>query len=208
MTYIYFDESGDLGFDFSKRGTSEQFLVTFMIAENKRPISTLVKKTFASLPVATKRKHSGSLHAYYEKKATRIKLLRGLAAKDVKIATIRLSKHKILIAGDPHELYANIAITLINRLFADGIINDADAVTLIASRRNTSKILNARFSESIINDARGTKFGVNIVKPVDDKCLQAVDFISWAFWQKYEKNDNTYARLLANKTIREYDLYD
>ena len=34
MTYIYFDESGDLGFDFSKSGTSNWFLIAFLITKN------------------------------------------------------------------------------------------------------------------------------------------------------------------------------
>jgi hypothetical protein len=207
VRYIYFDESGDLGFDFSKQGTSERFVITFMLVNNRRPVSTLVKKVFTSLPVGKKRKHSGLLHAYYEKKSTRMKLLGGLATKDIQIATICLNKRKMLIVGNPHELYANIVTSLINRLFADGILIDAEDVFLVASRRNTSKALNMRLSESVVNSARGTKFSIEIIRPMDDRCLQAVDFASWAFWQKYERDNNSYAALLVDKTVREYEMY-
>jgi len=70
MTYIYLDESGDLGFNFSKAGTSRHFSIAFLLTENKRPISSLVKKVFLSLPPATKRKNSGVLHAHHEKSVT------------------------------------------------------------------------------------------------------------------------------------------
>ncbi len=33
--------------------------------------------------------------------------------------------------------------------------------------------------------------------------LQAVDCVAWAFWQKYERNDDKYARLLAGRVVRE-----
>jgi hypothetical protein len=207
MTYIYFDESGDLGFDFSKQGTSGTFLITFLITNNKRPILTLVKKVFMSLPLATKYKNSGILHARYEKPATVKKLLSILAIKDVKVATMRLDKRKVFIAGNPNDLYANIVTSLINRLYADGVFENSENVILIASQRNTSQSLNERFTESVVNSTLGTSFTVKIVKPADDKCLQAVDFVSWAFWQKYVKEDYSYTDLIADIVIHEYEMY-
>ena len=99
MTYIYFDESGDMGFKFEKAGTSKQFLVAFLIVNEKRPISSLVRKVFSLLSPAIKRRNSGVLHAYYEKATTITKLLRGLAQRDVKIASMRLYKRKVLLTG-------------------------------------------------------------------------------------------------------------
>jgi hypothetical protein len=56
--------------------------------------------------------------------------------------------------------------------------------------------------------AHSGKITVEIVKPFDDKCLQAADFVSWAFWQKHEKGDGTYADILADKITREYKMYE
>jgi len=173
MVYIYFDESGDLGFNFSKGGTSEHFSVAFLIVDEKRPISTLVKKVFTSLPQASKRKSSGVLHAYYEKASTIAKLLHGISKKDVKIASMRLDKHKVLLTGNPNELYTSLVVTLINRLYADGVIRDTDEIVLVASRRNTSENLNMIFSESVVRRAHGVKFSVSIIPSGNDKCLQA-----------------------------------
>ena len=207
MTNIFIDESGDLGFDFSKQGTSSWFSITFLITKNKRPISALVKKVFKSLPIAKTYKNSGVLHARYEKPSTVKKLLVGLSTKDIKIVTMRLDKRKILIAENQNDLYANIVISMINRLYGDGLFDNNDQVNLVASQRNTSKSLNIRFSESIVNSSLGTKFTVSIVKPFDDKCLQAVDFLSWAFWQKYEKGNNEYTELIMDKVVHEFEMY-
>ena len=44
--------------------------------------------------------------------------------------------------------------------------------------------------------------------PSDDKCLQAVDFISWALWKKYENDDESYSDIIADKIIKEYVMYE
>ena len=93
-------------------------------------------------------------------------------------------------------------------MYTDDVISDVDEIILVASRRNTSKNLNMTFSESVVNRTHGVKFSVKIVPPSDDKCLQAVDFISWALWQKYEKSDETYTVLIADRIVREYLMFD
>ena len=207
MVYIYFDESGDLGFNFLKNGTSKLFSIAFLIVNDRQPISKLVKKTFKSLPTAATYKNNGILHARYEKANTVKKLLTGLSSKGIKIATMRLDKRKILFTINPNELYASLVITLINRLFADGELKNDEQINLIASQRNTSNSLNSSFSESVASSSHSTSITVNITKPSDDKCLQAVDFVSWAFWQKYTREDNTYVELIANSVTHEYEMY-
>ena len=208
MRYIYLDESGDMGFDFSKSGTSKHLLITFLMLNEPRPIVSLVKKVFTSLLTTTKRKNNDMLHAYYEKDVTVKRLLNGLASKDVKIATMRLDKRKVLFIGNTHELYSSMVVALINRLYSDGFIDSNKDIKFIASRKNTSKKLNNDFSESVVNHAGNVKFDIEIVKSSDDKCLQAVDFVSWAYWQKYEKKNDSFATLIKEKTVREYVMYE
>ena len=208
MTYIYFDESGDLGFDFSKIRTSKHILVVFLIVNDKRPISALVKKVFKILPPANKRKNNGTLHAHHEKSSTIKRMLYALATKNIKVATMRLDKRKLLIFSNPNEIYNNVVITLLNKLYANGYISNKEDIKLIASRRNTSKYLNEQFSDSVISKVpKDIILDVSIEKPSDDKCLQAVDFVSWAFWQMYEKGDSTYYDIISDKVICEYEMY-
>ena len=128
MIYCHFDESGDIGFDFSKKGTSKHLIITLMIANDKRPVTALVKKIFKTLPPARKHKSGGALHARYEKAITVKRLLNALITKDIRIATMRLDKQKLLISSNPNELYTSIVISLINRLYSDGHINDNDSI--------------------------------------------------------------------------------
>ena len=208
MTYIYFDESGDLGFDFSKQGTSKHLIVVFMFVNDKRPIFSMVKKVFKTLPLARKTKNNGILHAHHEKSVTIKRMLFALSTKNIQIATIRLDKRKLLILSNPNDIYTNIVIALLNKLYADGYINSTEDIKLIASRRNTSKYLNNQFSENVANKIpKNSLLDVYIEKPSDDKCLRAVDFISWAFWHRYEKGENTYYDIISDKIICEYEMY-
>jgi len=208
MKYIYLDESGDMGFDFSKSGTSNHLLITFLMLSEYRPIISLVKKVFTSLLTTTKRKNNDMLHAYYEKEITVKRMLSGLASKDIMIASLRLDKRKVLLTSNTHELYTSMVVALINRLYADGIIGNADDIKLIASRKNTSKKLNDDFSESVVNRTKKINIEIDILKPSDDKCLQAVDFVSWAFWQKYENSDKSYSDIISDKIIKEYVMHE
>ena len=97
---------------------------------------------------------------------------------------------------------------MLNKLYANGYINNTEDIKLIASRRNTSKYLNNQFSENVVNKVpKNSLLDVIIEKPSNDKCLQAVDFISWAFWQMYEKGDSTYYDIVSDKIICEYEMY-
>jgi hypothetical protein len=207
MIYIYADESGCLGFDFSKTGTKRHLLITFLIIKEWRLISSIVKKVVKTLPKKTLRKKNSYLHANYEKPVTIKRLLRGLAANDVKIATMRLDKCKILVSGNPNELYSSMFVFLINRLYTDGVIKQSDKIKFIASRRSTSNKLNDDFTKSIEHCTNEVSFDFKIVPARDDKCLQAVDFASWALWQKYENGDNTYSDIISSKIVKEYVMY-
>jgi len=55
MSYIFLDESGDLGFNFQKKKTSKFFIVTCLFTENKRPIEKVVRKTHLELRKKCKR---------------------------------------------------------------------------------------------------------------------------------------------------------
>jgi len=48
MSYIFLDESGDLGFNFKKKGTSKKFIITFLFVpeSTKRGLEKVVKKKY------------------------------------------------------------------------------------------------------------------------------------------------------------------
>ncbi len=94
MAYIFMDESGDLGFDFTKPGTSRYFILTFLVCENKRPVEKCVREVHAALR-QRHRRVSSWLHAAREEPATRNRLLRRLAEKDCSVMIIYLNKRRV-----------------------------------------------------------------------------------------------------------------
>jgi hypothetical protein len=46
---------------------------------------------------------------------------------------------------------------------------------------------------------------VSPAKPSEDKGLQAVDFVSWALYRKYEYGNSDCSGLLGDKVVKEYD---
>ncbi len=55
---------------------------------------------------------------------------------------------------------------------------------------------------------RGRKqFSIALHKSHENKSLQAVDFISWAIFRKYEKGDYEYYEMIKSKIIDERLLF-
>ena len=62
--YLYLDESGDLGFDFSKKGTSKYFVITILVCKDKitkRALSNAVKRTLKN-KINHKKKNNSRQH--------------------------------------------------------------------------------------------------------------------------------------------------
>lgn len=95
MARIYLDESGDLGFDFTKSKTPKYFVVTILFTANRRPLEKLVKNEFARFSKNQLRAHGGTLHAHEESPGTRRRVLTGLSEKPASVMTIYLNKERV-----------------------------------------------------------------------------------------------------------------
>ena len=190
MAYIFLDESGDLGFNFRKKKTSKFFVVTCLFTGNKRPIEKIVKKTHSELKKKYKRRF-GILHAVKEKPITRQRLLKRLNEKDCVIMTIYLNKKKVYtrLRDEKPVLYNYVTNILLDRIYSKKVIPVKDKIELIASRRETNKFLNENFKNYLNNQVKnrhGIDVRIQIKTPSEEKTLQAVDFVSWSIFRKYE----------------------
>ena len=214
MPYIFLDESGDLGFNFKKKKTSRFFVVTCLFIKNKRAIEKIVKKTHLGLRKKYKRR-SGVLHCFKEKPIVRKRLLKWLNDKDCEVMTIYLDKRKVYtrLQDEKQVLYNYITNILLDRIYSKKIIrikDTRDIIEIIASRRETNKFLNQNFKNYLNRQAKNYhKIDVRIFikTPFQEKSLQAVDFVSWAIFRKYEHRDNTYYNIIKNKIREENPLF-
>lgn len=212
MAYIFLDESGDLGFNFKKKRTSKIFIVTFLFVEgSKKPIEKIVKKTHLELKKKIKRR-VGVLHAVNEKPVTRQRLLKRLAEKDCTTMVIYLNKQKVFtkLQDEKQVLYNYITNILLDRIFSKKVIPLDKKIELIASRRETNKFLNENFRNYLdqqIKNNHKSNLRIDVKTSAEEKSLQAVDFVSWAIYRKYEKGDDSYYNIIKNKIIEESPLF-
>jgi len=211
MSYIFLDESGDLGFNFKKKKTSKNFVITCLFVEDKRPIEKIIKKTHSELKKKYKRRF-GILHAVKEKPITRQRLLRRLNLKDCTIMTIYLNKKKVYtrLQDEKQVLYNYVTNVLLDRIYSKKIIPAKREIELMASRRETNKFLNENFKNYIntqIKNRHKIDVSIQIKTPSEEKALQAVDFVSWAIFRKYEYKDDSYYNIIKNKITEENPLF-
>lgn len=212
MAYIFLDESGDLGFNFKKKGTSNFFIVTFLFIDgSKRPIEKVVRKTHSELKKKIKRR-VGVLHSVKEKPLTRQRLLKRLSERNCTAMSIYLNKRKVYtkLQDEKQVLYNYVTNILLDRVCVKKVISGRGKINLIASRRETNKFLNENFKDYLcrqIENKHKRTIEISIKTPAEEKSLRAVDFISWAIFRKHEKGDDSYYNIIKNKIIEESPLY-
>jgi len=210
MTYIFLDESGDLGFNFRKTRTTKYFVITFLFTLNKRPIEKCVKNVYGGL--RKKYKKVGILHAHVEEPVTKRRLLKLLSEKECTIMTIYLNKRRVYtkLQEEKAVLYNYVANILLDRICSKRIVPIEKKIEFIASKRETNKFLNENFKNYLNNQMKNrykAKIEIYIKTPSDEKSLQAVDFVSWAIFRKYEYGDDSYYNLIRNKIVEENPLF-
>jgi hypothetical protein len=202
-----------MGFDFTKGKTSQYFVITCLFVTDNRPVEKIAKKIIGGFEEKERRRHGGALHANKETDRTRRKLLNQLASRnDVSIVAIYLNKKKVhtRLQDQKHILYNFVANILIDRLCRQSFIPNDEEIMLIASKRETKKLLNDNFKSYLENQPVGTRkirVNISLKTPVEDKCLQVVDFASWAIFRNREQNDDTYYNIIKGIVVQESPLF-
>ncbi len=208
MAYVFLDESGDLGF---KKGSSKWFLFTIAIVADERALERAVKKVWRTLK--KKHKRLGELHAYGADEITRKRLLQKLSEiPDLKVQTIVLNKEKVYtnLQSQKNVLYNYTANILLDRLHKSDALSVQESIELYIDRKDTKKRLKENFVTYLcteMSNRRDGVFKVELHASHENKSLQAVDFISWAIFRKYEHNDYQYYELIKDKIVDEKPLF-
>ncbi|MCL2654520.1 MAG: DUF3800 domain-containing protein [Coriobacteriia bacterium] len=209
---MYFDESGDLGFDFSKSRTTKHFVVAMLFCRDPKRIDKLVNKTFAGFTKTETKSLGGVLHTYKLRPAVRKRLLRQLQNEDVSVLVIMLNKEHVHIGlqDAKHALYNYVVNILLDRLIRKKLFNGEDDIKIVASRRETSKFLNENFVDYLRHQAarnHSVDISVSIKTPKEEKGLQIADLLAWSFFYKYERGDASYVDIISEKVVEENWLF-
>jgi len=208
MTYIFLDESGDLGFS---QKSSKWFLFTLVVIDNPRPLEKIIKKSRAGLKKKYKHQFS-ELHAYCCDDSTRTRVLKSLANLDISVITTILNKKKVYVdlQNQKTYLYNYTANIILDRLINSKLIEKDNEISLVVDRKDTKKNIRENFISYITKAMKKRcdgNFKMSLAASHDEKGLQAVDFISWAIFRKYEKDDLRFYELIKGKIIDERLLF-
>lgn len=153
------------------------------------------------------------MHAYKESPKTRQKLLNMFHEKKVAdVISIYLNKKKVYtkLHDEKHVLYNYVTNILLDRVCTKKLIPIDEKITVVASRRETNKFLNANFSSYIKDQAKSNHkldIEIDILSPSQEKSLQIADVISWSIFRKYEHGDDMYYNLIKQEIVEENPLF-
>jgi len=206
MLYIYLDESGDLGF---KEKSSKHFVITLLIVENKKPIENYIKRIRQRKLKKLYRKHS-EIKFTKSDELIRKKILKSLARKDIEISSLILKKEQVYgyLRDHRNEIYTYLSGIIIDKI----IRRPRDRKIKIIVDKSLPKIKRKEFNEYVKNKIQSSlvhKIDIEI-KHEDsnkEKCLQAVDFISGAIYNKYELDNENYYEIIKKKISKETILW-
>lgn len=181
------------------------------ITNDARALERVVKKVWR--PMKKKHKKLGELHASQEKDITRKRILSRLSeVGGLKVLCVILNKQKVYVdlRNQKNYLYNYTANILLDRLHASGALADNEPLHLFIDRKDTKKRLRENFVNYLTHSMqkrRNVSFKVQLHSSHENKSLQAVDFISWAIFRKYERNDCAFYEIIKNKITDERLLF-
>ena len=195
MRYGFLDESGNVD-PFS--GT--RFLVVAVLSTAApRPIELHVKrarKRLGKKPAPSEMKASTSEPKIVER------LLKAIAQEGVEIVAVIVDKQSILRPpGDPEDIYRMAVAKVIRHC-----VERWPRSTFYLDKRYTKRALRYRLEEASREGLVGVPQEVVLIRQEDSlvrKELQAVDHVAWAFFQKYERDDDRFYEVIEDRVLVE-----
>jgi hypothetical protein len=189
---FFLDESGDLGFDFTKPKTSKFFVITLLVSDELRSVTTINK---AVGRVLTKINHQRKKNFVNELKSTETNLitkkyfLDKIVECNWHIYSIVINKKLFRMPKDINQsahLYNYIAASLLGKIKID----DREKIVITVDKCKTKKeILDFNNCIETVFHQRLVLNNSLIIKhkqSCTDKMLQAVDLFSNGIYSKYE----------------------
>lgn len=204
MSYIYMDESGDLGFN-DKEWASKYFIITFLISKNEKEVEIVMKNVYKWMLWKKLKRKWAFFHSNKELRQSVKRVLDLASRRDFRIVAAIVDKSNISWKYfDTHMVYNSIVIKLLEQCEKRWYLNSNDYYYFIASRKETNKILNETFKKDLkhaISDL--IKMEISVVLPWMSKWLELVDAVSFAIYQKYEFGDLELYSIIKNKILLE-----
>jgi len=198
MEYGFLDEAGNVG---SGPRSSRVLVVAVVLTSSPQRLRREVKKFRSRL--RKKKRQIPELKASHSPPAWNRKRLEQLAKMGIEIVVTVTEKTKHSYERDPEELYRRLCARAVGEC-----LKRSSSLTLRIDKRYTNPTLQAA-QERAIRDAvqrPGRTLTIEHVDSSRDSALQQADLIAWAFLQKYEHGDESFAALVQERVVVERKL--
>jgi hypothetical protein len=193
--FSFIDESGTS----SPFSGSRFFVVVLLDTRNPRKVEMHIRRLHKRFGTSLK---SGEMKADASQEKTIRRFLSTIANERIEIIAIIVDKKSILRPPKDNEKIYREAVSL-------AVSHAAmrwQKVEVYLDKRYTSKRLRKALEKEIrerISDFPHQVVIINQEDSIARKELQAADFISWAFFQKYERRDSQFFDIIAGNVIVE-----
>lgn len=213
--HLFLDESGDLGFEFSKQGTSQHFVVTLLLIRTEEARKALEKAVERTIRNKVRKRKKGKIPTL-ELKGTNTSLevkqyfYRQVSEVDFALYVIILNKRRLYayLAKEKERLYNYIARRIIEKIPLHAA-NDRVILTLDKRKnRDDQRELNQYLSfqlQGLLPLHAPLK--IFPIASHESKGIQAVDLFCWGIFRKYEAGDLTWYQAFSEKIRVEMVLF-
>jgi len=193
--YSFVDESGTT----SPFSGSQFFVVALLDTRNPRKIELHVRRLHKRFGTSLK---SGEMKADASQEKTIKRFLSTIAREKIEIIAVIIDKRRILRPPKSNEAIYREAVSLA----VSHAVRQWPRVEIFLDKRYTSRRLRKTLEKEIRERISDFPHQVVIIHQEDSvgrKEIQAADFISWAFFQKYERGNSQFYDLISGNVIVE-----
>lgn len=193
LRYAYIDEAGNVAFS----RQNHILVVAALCTDSHNSVGRIIRKAQKKYGSSLA---SGELKAKWAEDKLVKTVLTFLAREPIEVFAIVVDRRLLENPSkDPEEIYRQAVARLVKTIVAH-----APAVEIVLDRRYTKEHLRYLLEKSIRKEISGLRQQYVLIRQEDStlfKELQAVDFIAWAFFQKFERGQADFYEYIAPRVV-------
>ena len=194
MSYIFIDESGDLG----DKG-SKYFIIAAIVVKDYRTLENLINKTRRIYKKEIGK--SNEIKGFNTNPKVKKSILKKLKQKNFKVFIIVFNKkykYKINYDNDNNKLYDILSSHLAKIIN----INDSTHIFIDKAKNKKNKMedFNKLFKDNL--NSKGYPIFIDHVDSKKHKGIQIAHLISWSVYQFFENDNDEYFNLIKNYSLK------
>jgi hypothetical protein len=212
--YLYLDESGDLGFNPDKKGSSKKFIITVLVCSSdlsRRNIRHAIQRTIkCKINKGKKKKHLQELKGSKTEFKIKKHFFDKVKNNGWEIFTLALNKSRVhddlKTKTGKKKLYNFLSRILIEKM-APRLQSSKQNIELIVDKSKNSEEIRD-FNAYLANQLDAIMplnifLNIHHLSSTESFELQAVDLFCWGIFRKYELKDLEWYDLFRSKIIYE-----